>query len=547
MSRVVTISGERVSIPNNYTNGSNTAFTITSGNAMYYDSTHGSYATLKCTAANSVNDIYLIFNSTLFDDIPNTATITSISCKLKCKSNATGNNGTSATYIRGCSGTTEKGSANTTNSNTLSTRTITLGAASSWSVSDVKNFRLYIKITNGKNNKGLLYVYGADLTVSYSGDVNEYDIVSSDTSSNGDLSPIGTRSLYEGNSKIYKITTNYIDRIYLKDNGTIVNNNIVDVTATSTTSGDFYPVVFNSEDSNYNGINEGSYPVSNGCGSAGSSSETRINTNTGTGAETYFYYKFDVSNISELAVIDSISCSFKGAMSAGDNTQYYTTQDFQLCCETTPKGSSTRLTSSTATTYTMSNVGNWTREELDDLQIRFYAVRGTSLTDTTHYVRFYGATVTIQYHIAACKSYTIDNISSDHTLVLQDRPTYLITTSTSVSGASFSPTSVTVYEGNDSTFTVIIPDLSSVNFTDNNTDVTSSLSGSGTTYTYTLTNVNSTHNLVLIQSGPENALYMKVNGSFVKISHVYKKVSGQWTEVQDLTTLLSPDKIYIKS
>lgn len=64
-------------------------------------------------------------------------------------------------------------------------------------------------------------------------------------------------------------------------------------------------------------------------------------------------------------------------------------------------------------------------------------------------------------------------------------------------------------------------------------------------YSYTISNIASDH-IIVISDAQSTSCYIKVNGSWVKFSKIYKKVSGVWTEVTDATGLLDNSKIYIR-
>lgn len=532
-------------IPNSHENGSNYAFTASNITSAYHNSANTTYARLQLAGtANRVYDIFFNFNTAELDTVPSGVTITSLTCKVKYQSSTTGKNGVSALEVRAYSGNTAKGTANTSNSTSASARTINMGGVSAWTLDELRNARIYIKATNGSGGKTpYVYVYGADITITYSGTITEYDITASDTASNGMLRPTGTISKYEGLDTVFSVTSDYLNRIYLKDNNAIVNNALVHTAAVPSTTSNFTPISFDSSNSVYDGVYSTSYPIDNGFGNETSSTEARPNTIHGAGAETFVYYNFNCLGIPSHAIIDSVTCTVKGSLGAVDNA-YFTDKQFQLCTGTTRKGSGVTITSTTPTTYTISNGGTWTIAELDDAKILLYAKRGSSNTTSTYYFRFYGARLVVTYHCDECYLYTIAEISADHTLVLQDRPTYQITASASATDTSVSPMSATAYEGNDLTLSMIIPNLSGVSVTDNNTDVTSSLSGSGTSYTYTLSNIVAAHTILISDVVSAIKLYLKENGVFRQVSKIFRKTSGAWTEVhvEDLTD----HNVYIK-
>lgn len=115
---------------------------------------------------------------------------------------------------------------------------------------------------------------------------------------------------------------------------------------------------------------------------------------TGTSATSYLTYGFDLSDIPDNAVINSVSCSAKGYISTTGSNAIRTRQ-MQMFSGDTAKGTASTI-SNTASVITMS-VGTWTVAELKNARIRIYAVRGTSSTSSSVYLRFYGATLTVVY------------------------------------------------------------------------------------------------------------------------------------------------------
>ena len=160
--------------------------------------------------------------------------------------------------------------------------------------------------------------------------------------------------------------------------------------------------------------------------------------------------------------------------------------------------------------------------------------------------------------------YTLTDVQTDHNVVFGYTGTYYtISASTStnsgltiylgdekgtnVSGKCFPGTFFDLYidiEGQDS-------NLSLVHVTDNGVDVTSSLIytpayayGNYTYpayYTYTVTNVQANHTLVVSLQ----KIYLKINGSYVQMGNVYKKISNEWVRQTDYTTLFDNNHIYI--
>lgn len=138
-----------------------------------------------------------------------------------------------------------------------------------------------------------------------------------------------------------------------------------------------------------------SYPMSNAYTDASSSTYAQVNWKTGSRAETYFYLRFDFSSIPEGAVIESVEARARGYVNTTSSSRV-TARQMQLASGTTLKGSALTMSTSTSA-QTFSNVGTWTRAELQTAGVRYYVKRGTSNTTSTYRIRAYGADMTVVY------------------------------------------------------------------------------------------------------------------------------------------------------
>ena len=75
--------------------------------------------------------------------------------------------------------------------------------------------------------------------------------------------------------------------------------------------------------------------------------------------------------------------------------------------------------------------------------------------------------------------------------------------------------------------------------------VTYELSGGGV-YTYTISNIQSNHTIVVSSSAPTETLYFKNNGNWVAATEVYKKVSGSWVLQTTLSSVFDAITNYVK-
>lgn len=215
----------------------------------------------------------------------------------------------------------------------------------------------------------------------------------------------------------------------------------------------------------------------------------QVNLKTGRSAETYIYFKFDTSSIPAEAVINSVSCSVKALINNTSSSRINSRQ-VQLCTGTTLKGTAYTNVSTSATTFTVNGGTSWTRNEVSNIGIRFYAKRGTSGTTSSYYYRLYGAVLTIEY------SY--------------NETVYVLTITNETNNFTISPSGeIECEEGQSQTFTISGGDFNKLSIYDNNTDIKTSLTSSGNSWIYTLNNISDDHTIRLIEE--LLSLYVKEN------------------------------------
>ena len=161
------------------------------------------------------------------------------------------------------------------------------------------------------------------------------------------------------------------------------------------------------------GATSGNASIQNQTNPVGKSSSNTtyatLTTSTSTGATSYAFWKFDCSSIPSGATIESVSCVAKCYV---NNTTRIGTRSVQLYYGTsTAKGSSVSFGNSTTATQTL-NCGTWTREELNDINIRVAGTRGTSTSSAS--IRFYGADLTVTY---TTPQYTVTTTITNGVLV----------------------------------------------------------------------------------------------------------------------------------
>lgn len=157
-------------------------------------------------------------------------------------------------------------------------------------------------------------------------------------------------------------------------------------------------------------------------------------------------------------------------------------------------------------------------------------------------------------------TYTLTNVQQKHSLIFVfGNVSYYYVNSTGSNCKLYPDGQFVELEGDNYKLT-IVPDNanSTVSLTDNNIDRTSQLERKETiiekdgvptthvSYNYSLTNITATHNLVVTCANSGTA-YLKVNGTWVSFSKVYKKIDDRWQEQVDYSNIFDTTKIYIKN
>lgn len=334
----------------------------------------------------------------------------------------------------------------------------------------------------------------------------------------------------QGSGVNIKIFTDEIDHINIFDDN-VKNNDVSYEYEIESGSDTFVP------SSNQNTSFSTWSSASNG--HTGTSSTSRTNFQASTSTVQYGDYFFNLSSIPSDATILSVACRVKicvsNTYSRGSGVQLFSGSTFKSRMNTS------WLSNKTATVYTLANIEDFTRAELDTVSVRIFGKSGGSGRS----IYFYGADLDIEYEYLG-EHYWLYTATVDYnkTVRIETRPQYQVTASSQSSGDTISPASISVWEGHDQSFSLSISDLSAVDVTDNETSVKSQLSGISSPYTYTLSNITESH-IIVIKVLSQNIVYVKVNGAYVRASRVYQKVSGSWQASSDITSLFTDGKIYV--
>ncbi len=386
----------------NITTSTNASYAISNG---YKGSGDTSSSARLSMQTSTTGYMYYTFDTS---GIPAGATITGITGTVTVRvSNTTR---VTNTVCQLYSGTTAKGS-NVTFASTTTGNTVTLSPGSSWTRSELNDLRLRIGGTGSSSSQTkYIYFYGATINVSYSS--TAYDItVSNSTSATVTVgeTPVGAG----GSTDIYADT---LAGITVKDNGVDVTGQFVQVpdesisavpgstvtTGFSASGAAFYQSSSTSSDSWLR------YAIGHSAESPYSTSNTSNTYVKPEGDTGWMNYPFDFSDIPVGATIKTVGVKVYGASENATVDSTHVAR-FQCYSGSTAKGSIQNFTSTSNSLVTVTDVGTWTRAELQSAQLRF---------EVGYYGgRMLGITWTVEYEVDGYV-YTITNVQADHAIVV---------------------------------------------------------------------------------------------------------------------------------
>lgn len=503
MARQIVINDSLTVNPSNYTGLTNlttssSQYPISNG---YADTTSTSYARFT-TTYNSAGYCYYTFS---IDDIPNGATITSVTASVKVRINNTGR--VSNTNCQLYTGTTAKGSG-ATFASTSTSNIISLNNTGSWTVSELDDLRLRIGGQgSSSSNSGYIYFYGANITINYSLNTMAYTIAASSSLSNLIPSPT-TQEVYAGESAEIRI-----DGDTLED--AIVTDNDIDVTSSlEKRAGGYSDSIAQTASSFTTGFSGGSsmnfYTSSSSTGNnfnyaVGHTAESPGSTSSGSGSWTYVKeggsstnntgyadFVFDFSSIPVNATITSVEIKCYGAVES--TSQSTSHADITLFSGDTQKGTMQKFTSTSNSIITISSPGTWTREELQSAKLRFAV--------GYYGGHIFGITWTVNYSVQENDYwvYSLSNVTTDHIILIDQEGAYIppeedpqytyhSLTISSINATTSPPNGTTrVIEGTNNVITIVPSDPQLTLALDNGVDITSQLQGGIPDNTYTVTN-----------------------------------------------------------
>ena len=373
--------------PSTYYLSSTSYLSVADASNMYDDCDSTTHATVT-NSRTSTTSYYIYVRGFDLSVVPSDAIVTSFS--VRCKASHSGGYAQALYLYDGTS--TSLGSSSTTLSTTATTHTINVTHDWADLVSAGSDLGIRINCRRAsRNTTAYVYVYGAEIEVTYSLPVYHSVTVTNTTSATvsvSDTSPI------EGTD--VTVTASTLSGITVTDNGADVTSQFVQGgSATVSSNPTAYDVSGSISGTHYQQcIGQGlDHTVSGNdyCSSSGSTA--------------HIDYSFDLSDVPAGASILSVTVQVRGHCESTSSSSEVAT--LRLYSGTTAKGSESEFTSTSDQTVTMTP-GTWTAAELHDAILRFT-------------IGYYGGAVSgavwsVTYELDGWV-YVITNVTADHALV----------------------------------------------------------------------------------------------------------------------------------
>lgn len=400
-------------IPSGYSVSSSTRVTVTDPTNMYYDTSHtANYCSIRGRNSSSNGPYYAFIHGFNFSSVPSDAIVSSFTIRIRCYKNSYLATGSSYRLRLASSASSSYAITNTT----LSSDITTTSAVYTFPNGDLtwntlkgygSNFSIEVPLMSTSSQYPYLYVYGAEIEVTYT--IPVYHNVTATSNVSGVTVEPTSHTALEGSDVALSILSNGTSFV-VTDNDNDVTNQLVQLQPTG--SNTYTPEGYSSLSSGIT-INS-SYPITNAYQNADDSSNyARLDFNTSiTG---YIELTFDIPTLPTGATITGVSARARLRISS---TSRMTNRICQLYSGSTAKGSNVDYSSTTSGGAVVNlTTGTWTASELPNLKMRIGATSSTSTS--SKYVYIYGADVTVSYTLSGeLYLYTVSNITADHTIVI---------------------------------------------------------------------------------------------------------------------------------
>lgn len=537
-----------------------------------------------CSSRNSYAYVYYTFD---FSSIPNGANIISVACQVKGHAENTSQSSERARCQLYVGTSTAKGSYSDFTSTSAQTLTLTTGT---WTYEEVQDMTLCF--TMGYYG-GL--VNGATVTVTY--ELSDPRTVTSTLSGNGTINPSGAQTCYDGDEYTLTITpTTKSDTVTVTNNGTDVTSELIShysggtSTSTSAVAGsDVTTGFYRSGGAFYQSSSTSSdawlrYAIGHSAESPYSTSNTS-NTYVKDGTNDantmgWMNYPFDFSGLPNDAEVTAVEVKCYGATESTSESARHA--DVELYCGSELKSTRQSFTSTNNQTITINDPGTWTREELQNAQLRFivgyyggrilgitwkvtYTHGGTLSYYTYSYTVSGNATIAVtigggggggpKLYFKQNSSETLiaseTNTFDDDTLQYQT-PANLLNIGDVIKiifidvSATYQRRSVKHIDYDEFTTTLTSDTYQDLGTNDIKCRVYHIYSASVQSryyrfYPYYLYNGSSCSSM-----GTMNIYKITSTGSWTLVSKAYKKINGSWVQQSDLTNVFDSTKNWVK-
>ena len=376
-------------IPSTYYLSNSQYLAVSNANNMYSNTDSTTYGTVTHNRASTNSTYYIYIRGFNFDDVPSSAEVSGFSVKIKASATGHTTSTSSSYYMSLYNNTSAIGSTSASGrlSTTITTFTFAIPSSLTWSVLKGygANFGIRIPLRRASSNTAdVISVYGAEIEVTYT--VPNPRTITSILSGNGTISPSGAQTYYDGDEYTLTITpSNTADSVSVTNNGVDVTEELEAHYSGGTSSsiskasesgvttgfarsgGAFYQSSSTSSDSWLR------YAIGHTAESPYSTSNTsntycKDGTNDAT-TQGWMNYPFDFSTLPSDAEITAVEVKCYGATESTSETARHA--DISLWCGSEQKGTTQSFTSTSNSTITISDPGEWTREDLQDAWVRF--------------------------------------------------------------------------------------------------------------------------------------------------------------------------------
>lgn len=369
------------------------------------------FAPYTQTGSGAETNVYLNFDECA--DIPSGATISSISCSVKCGTQGTNYFGTRTVQMY--SGTTAKGSATTMSgsNSSPSTHNLTVG---SWTAAEIQHACLRFRVVRGSSNTSTdatFSIYGATLTVNYTVSGYMYEITSS-SSVSGIITSPASQEVFQGGEGTVRVDGSSLSNVTVKDNNTDVTSSLVRHAMETGGTKETVLGAYSLTSGSFNG--QGASYFSGLVGAGVDHTKTTTNYySSGNSTIAVFTYELNFSDIPSNATITRLWCEVNGhAESTSQSSEYMCVQlrsgNTDLSSELNFKSIGTSNSTQTLEATTLPTVS-----QLENLVLRCrLGYYGGAINGATCYVTYTVPSSGNDYYW----TYTINNIAADHTVVV---------------------------------------------------------------------------------------------------------------------------------